>query len=492
MQGMLVFLLGPLLLVWYVLAGAWKLLIWCLRWLLSVKKPADSHGTAQWATVKQLRKAGHYEPNGWLVGFQPIHAWLPNVGRKIYTLVNASVICIAPKGQGKTQSLIAAIRDCADRGLGRQPDLLVFDPANDIEPQTREFCAARGYRVVILDLREPSRGHRYNVLSFLQKQSISFEADIDQIAQLIMPDDAGKNEPHFQEVGRLLLAGAVMHVLQTGGLTLYDVVRALTVDSEARELLFAQMKASPHPRIRQSVNAFLAAGERERGSFMTTMSRKLNVWLRRSFQEMTAPDGIDWKWEEVFAAPEPVITYIITGLQPEEGAFARLVFGNAINTRRRMFNNMRNGATFPKEFGILADEMQLMGHCNAIVDANNELRKARTYTFTTFLSWSLLFQTYPQAKTLIANSNLMVFGGSNDMEAYAESSSIMGDITVLSESRSENERGESASKSEQGRRLAKADEIRRLKFGEVLYLSGRLDCKLKTGWQIKNGVLRYR
>lgn len=480
----------------FPLVASWVALWWvvgCIWWLVCLpfggKKLADSHGTAQWATWKQLRKAGHFKRQGWLVGFKPYHRLLKNFGIKVYTQPQASIICIAPKGQGKTLSLIAAIRDCAQRGVSMQPDLLVFDPANDIEPATREYCVERGYKVIILDLREPARGHRYNVLSILQQHNVSFDADVDQITSLIMPDDAGKGEPHFQEVGRMLLAGSIMHVLQAGGMTLYDVVQALTVDAAARDKLFDAMKVNANPRVRQAVNSFLAAGERERGSFMTTMSRKLQVWLRRSFMEMTAPNGIDWQWEGVFVAPEPVITYVITGLQPEEGAFARLVFGNAINTRRRMFNQMRHGQNFPKEFGLLADEMQVMGHCNAIVDANNELRKARTSTFTTFLSWSLLFQMYPQAKTLIANSNLVVFGGSNDMEAYSESSSIIGDYTVESSSRSENDRGESESRSEQGRRLAKADELRRLKFGELLYLSGRLDSRLNTAWKIgKNGV----
>ena len=146
-------LLFPLVVLWMAVWWTLGTLWWLLGLPLRGNKAADSHGTAQWATWKELRKAGHFERNGWLVGFLPYHKWLPSLGRKVYTTPQASVICIAPKGQGKTQSLISAIRDFAQRPAGRQPDLLVSDPANDIEPATREYCAERGYKVIILDVR---------------------------------------------------------------------------------------------------------------------------------------------------------------------------------------------------------------------------------------------------------------------------------------------------------------------------------------------------
>lgn len=67
-----------------------------------------------------------------------------------------------------------------------------------------------------------------------------------------------------------------------------------------------------------------------------------------------------------------------------EGAAARLILGNATNTRRYMSNE--DGVRCKRDLRILVDEAVTLGNCQAIVDATNELGKAGVFLMLWFLS----------------------------------------------------------------------------------------------------------
>jgi len=504
---------GPLALVVYVIRFTvtiirvkWKFAKWVYK-LVKGRKELTTHGDANWAAVKELRANGHLDALGWfcasLLRQGRFWRWMPVAWRRmrVFTHRDASLLLIAPKGRGKSQSIIAAIREQASRTV--QPDLVIGDPAGDIEAGTRETLRQAGYSIIRIDLIKPPTGQTYDVLNILRPLSLfDFDRDVDQLCQLILPDDVNTRESHFQEFSRILLAGTITYMLnkRPNETTLYRVVEVLTTDAKERRLMFDDMKKDGSSLVRQAVNAYEEAGDREKGSFSTTMTRKLKVWLRESVKHVTQtskmlPNGdIDrgWTWEDVYESEFPVVVYIKTGLGTDEGAVARLIMGNAVNTRRRMWNHIGNeGKPFPKPLRVIADEARTIGNCNAFMDANNELRKAGVSTLLSYISLRDVRNIFPEADTLIAGSDIVVFGGSNEMAFYEEVSKILGDKTIESGSKSESAHGNSKGASEQAIRLGKSDQLRRLRYEECVVVLDILALRALKPFSRKTNSVEY-
>src|SRR5262249_10646264 len=99
------------------------------KWLGSALKAFSAQEKAResdWATFQILRKQGLLKQGG--VPIAAVKRWWR--WWKIYVHIESSVLFIAPKGQGKSQSFVAMVRDVCERK--KKPDMVIFDPAGDI------------------------------------------------------------------------------------------------------------------------------------------------------------------------------------------------------------------------------------------------------------------------------------------------------------------------------------------------------------------------
>lgn len=457
-----------------------------LQAYLHKRKP--THGDADFAQRKALKGLGHFSPRGWLVGVTD--------SKPLFTLSESCAIGMAPRRTGKSQTAIAQLKEIAARPA--KDDVIVGDAAGDLLVATRSDFERAGYDVRVLNFVDPTQSDTYDPLGVLRPYMVyAFDREIEQLCHLLMPDDPNTREAHFQEFARILLSGTIAFLMQERPeeATLFRAVELLTTDVKARNDMFTDMRRSADPIVRQSVSAFDEAGDKERGSFSTTMTRKLKVWLRRSVKSITQTGEIDdagnlvrgWTWEQVFRGDKPTAVFIRTGLGTDEGSAARLILGNAINTRRYMWNeDLRAPA---RDLRILIDEAVTIGNCQAIVDATNELGKAGVRVMLWFLSMRDVFQTYPNAKTLMNNSDLLVFGGGKEMDYYEDVSRMIGEKTIDNKGRSESSHGASQSSSEQARRVSKADELRRMPFNEMVAVMGSVAVHCRKPFSIgKTGV----
>lgn len=466
------------------------------KWRQKVK---PAHGDADFASDKVLKDGGHFDPEGWLVGVVERPGRILSFRKRrqrVFTARESCAIGMAARRTGKTQTAIAQLIELT--GRRHKPDVLIVDPAGDIHAATKASYEAAGYRFIVINFVDPRGSETYDPYGYLRPHIVNdFDRQVDQLCQLVMPDDTNTREAHFQEFARILLAGTMAYLVKEKpeDATLFRTVELLTTDTKARNAMFSQMRSSPDPIVRQAVNAFEEAGNKEQGSFSTTMTRKLKVWLRQSVKSLTATGEIDangdivrgWTWEGIFSGSEPTVVYIRTGLGTDEGAAARLILGNAINTRRAMFNE---GMTrFSRDLRILVDEAVTIGNCQAIIDATNELGKAGVRVMLWYLSSRDVFQTFTNAKTLINNSDILIFGGGKEMDAYEDFSRMIGEKTIENKGYSQSKQGESQSASEQARRVIKADELRRLPFYEMAAVLGNNSVKCQKPFTIgKDGV----
>lgn len=486
-------ILLPLKLVWWLAQSIWLNMMDVVGFVsfYQKRKPLPTHGNAAFAEEKELKGLGHYRPEGWLVG---VHG-----NKRLFTAAESCAIGMAPRRSGKSQTAIAQLKELAARP--NKADVIVADAAGDLLRETRADYEAAGYQVRVINFIDPAASEIYDPLTFLRPRLIyDFDRQIDQLVQLIMPDDAHTKEAHFQEFARILFAGMLSYLMKEDpdNATLYNAAAYLTTDVNRRNTLFSKMRNSTDPIVQQAVSAFNEAGDKEKGSFSTTMTRKTKVWLRPSVRALTETGEVDalghlergWSWDDVFRGDIPTITYIRTGLGTDEGAAARLILGNAINTRRYMWNE--EGVPGKRDLRILVDEAVTLGNCQAIVDATNELGKAGVFVMMWFLSMRDVFQTYPNAKTLINNCDIFVFGGGKEMDFYEDVSRMIGEKTIENMGFSESDHGESHSRNEQARRVVKADELRRMPFSDMVAVLGSIAVKAQKPFRItKDGRMEH-
>jgi type IV secretory pathway TraG/TraD family ATPase VirD4 len=125
---------------------------------------------------------------------------------------------------------------------------------------------------------------------------------------------------------------------------------------------------------------------------------------------------------------------------------------------------------------LIVDEARAMGYCNAVMDANNELRSARVSTLLCFLSMSDIERTYGQdAENLMSQSVNVVFGGSNDMAYYKYMSERLGPRTEYSEGESEQEGRTGRSRHEISVPLMRPDQLGRLPYEKCVVTVGGMN-----------------
>lgn len=468
-------IIAPAFLAYKVLEVAAPLLMNAMK-----RKPKSVHGDAAFMSERELRKFS--KPEGLFPG-------VTGRGRRVRLGNEASVLMFGMRGAGKTQTANANIKGL--RELSVKPDLLIADDHGDIQEACKADLEAMGYRTLTIDLSEPRTSFKINPLGYLRPYSeFEYEREVQRLAMLLMPESGKENDAgeHFLESGRAMLEASIVRGMETPGCSLGEVSQFLLTNKEYRTKAFASMRTHKSVLVQAGVEAFEAAGNRERGSMDTTLSRKLRPWLSASLRHITTGDGLDF--DEMFLDQQPHAVFIRTGGADKEhsGAFIRLVMGIAIFTVKRFWNVTKK--TLPKGLLLIVDEPETVGNCSAFEVALKELRKVGVNLFICFQSLGALKRTYSDPTAILNNCTWVICGGGNDLALYKEASQLAGDRTVMSRTFSKGEH-KSESEHEAGKPLIRPDEIQALAQEEVIVVGPGILAKLKKPFQISKRGLRY-
>lgn len=457
-------------------------------------KDKPTHGDAHYEDDKSLKKAGYFTHKGFL-------ACVTRKGKRVYTHHERTVIVLAPPGIGKSQHFIADIRAKMERPDADLPHIVLGDAADELYANCAGLMAKRGYMVIKIDLVDPDGWSKYDVLSGLDTgvhARYLFGRQLDAIARLLVPDEPNSRQPHFVEFTRLLIKCAItVNVKYEGNNKPIGDIVAELVDEVKREDLFKRSKKYGDDIVTATLNTMAKLADKPEGlSMMTTALRKLEGWTDEACREVTN-FGKDmhgnyvrgWRFEDVLTSKQPVALFLHTGTnETAAGPLARLIYGNAINAVSTMLDT---GRKMERELEVVLDEAGLIGYCNAVSHAYNRLRKAGVRIRACFLGLEEFKAVYPDAKKILAGSDIITFGGSNELELGQYVSALAGEFTVHSRNESESTQGESKGKSEQPRRLVKPDELRRFAYEEVLCLLGNIVVRGQKPWKKTKGGIAY-
>lgn len=492
MNGLVTILLFPFWLIWLVAAWVFSGVFRVVGWF-KTDKVSDTYGDAAWADIKALTP--HFTQNGFYLA-RVKDGW---VWKRIFTKPEANVLLIATRGTGKSLTMGGTIRYAAQ--AKDKPDMIVNDPEGGLERLCREKLEKQGYKVITLNVINPSTGDYYNPFSFLRRDvPYAFDRDCDTFLHALMPNDASTRDDHFQEAARQITLG-IMRTLPPYKQSLYHLAEAMSTNSAALQKEYDKLVAGKgHAIERASANQFTAAGDRERGSFTTTIVRKMMVMLRDSvrtvtnFYQSAGPShNLGWTWETVFDGEQPTAVFIRAGLG-EEAFLARLIFTIAVETRNRMWLQMGDKYTlikqhepkrkvpepkFRRKLYLIVDEGHSLGNCTALVKAVEEQRKMGVNVFACYLSLDIIRQTVSNATTFLSNCNLAVFGGFTEKALADDLSRAFGPKTIKTKH------------GEDGVPLIRPDELMNLDGKKMAIKMDGLNVLAYKNWEIRKGNVKY-
>lgn len=496
------------------------------------------HGTARWATQQEVRRTYHhvpFTPEQWRLeareGKQPTANGKPlpqgiilgSKGRKTtIALVDSDdvhVLMIGASGVGKTAYFLYPNLEYA---CASGMSFLALDTKGDL---ARNYGAiARdiyGYRISVVDLREPTRSDGNNLLTLINRymdkhrdnpRDIGAKAKAEKYAKIlaktiINPEgdntDRGQNA-YFYDSAEGLLASVVLMLSEflppeaAGGCemrhiaSVFKLVQELLMESSSRrggnqfqELM--QLLPADH-KAKWLAGSALMASDQGMNSIMSTVLSKLNAFLDTELEQVICFDGgID---AELFVREKCAIFLIL----PEEDATKNFVASLMIQNLARELFSVANehGGRLPNRAVFFCDELGTMPPFD-ILPLFSAGRSRRLTLVPIIQSLAQLEKNYGKegSEILCDNCQDTIFGGfAPNSQTAAALSDNLGSRTVLSGTVTKGRNDDSQSLQMMERPLMSPDELKSMPKGSFVVMKTgthpmRTKLKLFYDWGIR-------
>lgn len=250
-------------------------------------RPPPLHGRARFATEREIRTNGLRAESGLLIGAKG--------GRYLCFGGTEHVIGYAPTRSGKGVGLVIP-------NLLNWPDSVVcLDVKRENWDRTAGFRAAHGQEIYLFDpFDEEGRTARYNPLSVVRRDSADRYDDLQRIATMLFPAEAG-TDPFWYQSARAAFIAVGGYVAETPGLplTIGEILRQLTVAPDLKThyaKIIGERRGGPNrlsPRCIQALNDFFAASDNTFQSVRKTVTARLELWFNPRVDRATAASSFD-------------------------------------------------------------------------------------------------------------------------------------------------------------------------------------------------------
>ena len=495
------------------------------------------HGTARWATEHEIRRTYRhipFTPDTWRKeaqqGNKPTADGRPLpqgivVGCKGRTSTTAivdtddvHVLMIGASGVGKTAYFLYPNLEYA---CASGMSFLALDTKGDL---ARNYGAiARdiyGYRISVVDLREPTKSDGTNLLSLINRymdqnmdnpDDIGAKAKAEKYAKILAktivnPDGSGTDRgqnAYFYDAAEGLLAAVVLLLAEflppeeTEGIevrhisSVFKLVQELLEDSggHGRKQFHNLMDMlPPDHKAKWLAGSALTATGQSLSSVMSTVLSRLNAFLDSELEQVICFDGgID---AELFAKERSAIFLIL----PEEDTTKNFVASLMIQNLARELFSVANeyGGKLPNRAVFLCDELGTMPPFD-ILPLFSAGRSRRLTLVPIIQSLAQLKKNYGDegAEILQDNCQVTLFGGFAPNSKTAEKLSLnLGNRTVLSGQVSHSTENASEMLQMMQRPLMTADELKSMPKGSFVVMKTgsnpmRTKLKLFFEWGIR-------
>lgn len=440
-----------------ILSGALTLALGVRGARLSKNRAGELHGSARWATKKEIEEAGLFASSGIIAG-----KWLDKQRHSVrYMRHNGGehVLVLAPTGTGKGVGLVLPTL------LTSTTSALVLDPKGENYAMTSGWRKSIGQRVIKLDFSaHPSETAAFNPLSAIRLRTSHEVADAQRIAGVIVNPDgkpAEGNARYFQDTASALLTGAILHVLyrevaKGRCASLSDVLNELSDPTRTHTEVLKDWLTFPHdptlsrgwvqsglPSATHHVVALAARqqlnrDERDRSPILSSAVAPLSLFLDPTLVANTSHS--DFVIEDLMDRDEPMTLYLViptddnNRLRPLVRILLDLMIRRLMPPMKRVGTKLVSG--HKQQLLLMLDEFPQLGKLDVFTESIATMRGWGIRSYIICQDYEQLRDVYGNHETISSNCQLLLAYAPNRFETAQRLSNMLGTVTVVKTARS--------------------------------------------------------
>ena len=185
---------------------------------LKVAEKKSSDGYSRWAKDKEIKESSGVEKIN-PKDKELKHAGIPLINNGKEMWVDDSDyhnLVIGSTGSGKTENLVfPMVNVLAKKG----ESMIITDPKGEIYSKTAKNLEERGYKIIILNFRDPNKGNAWNPLSLPYQYYKEGNYDkatelLDDVALNILYDPSSKSDPFWEKGSADYFSGLALGLFQ--------------------------------------------------------------------------------------------------------------------------------------------------------------------------------------------------------------------------------------------------------------------------------------
>ncbi|MDL2268997.1 type IV secretory system conjugative DNA transfer family protein [Desulfosarcina sp. OttesenSCG-928-A07] len=449
------------------------------------KATKDLHGTAKWATEKEIKAMGYFDGvgvyvGGWWDQKKKIQRYLRHNGPE-------HILCFAPTRSGKGVGLILPTL------LAWEGSSVVLDIKGENYALTSGFLKSQGHVILHFDPSDAGKqSSRFNPLEEIRLGGDRGISDIQQVAAMVLDPEGKGLSDYWEKAAFGFFGGAMLHCLikilyeQKRCANLYDV--SLMLEDPDREggpkELFKEMIMSPHeewlaeifpdmsPEQRQAMHIFcasaasgmLAKADKEMAGVVSTATSNLALYRDPVVAANIAAS--DFRIADLMNQKTPCNLYLVISpsdiarLRPLLRLFASQLLGRL--TEKMEFGEGGTKAIYQHRLLLMFDEFTSLGKLPVVEQAIAYMAGYGVKGYFIVQDTKQLNAVYGQDNALMANCHVRIAFAPNLPETAEYLSKLTGTTTVVQYKKTVSKGGTSLSVQETARPLLTPDECLRL------------------------------
>lgn len=388
-------------------------------WRAREAKRAETYGSARWANIRDLRKAGLLNDAGVVLGRH----------RKRYLRHDGAehVLCFAPTRSGKGVGLVI-------------PTLLTWPGSavvHDIKGENWQLTSGfrSGFGKVLLFDPTNSESAAYNPLMEVRRGTWEVR-DVQNIADILVdPEGSLEKRNHWEKTSHALLVGAILHVLYAeedktlAGVATFlsdpkrPITATLTVMMNTQHL----GDKGPHPVVAQAARELLNKSENERSGVLSTAMSFLGLYRDPVVARVTRKS--EWRITDLVGGQRPVTLYLV--VPPSDISRTKPLVRLILNQiGRRLTEELQEQGKRQKLLFML-DEFPALGRLDFFESALAFMAGYGIKSFLIAQSLNQIEKAYGPNNAILDNCHVRVSFATNDERTAKRVSDALGTATEM-------------------------------------------------------------
>lgn len=395
-------------------------------WRARQARRVTTYGSARWAGVEDMERAGLLRPAGVFLG------WVngPKRGKAPAYLRHDGpehVMAIAPTRSGKGVGLVV-------------PTLLSWPAScvvHDIKGENWTLTAGWRSRFSHCLLFNPTDAcsAAYNPLLEVRRGANEVR-DIQNVADILVdPEGMLERRNHWEKTAHSLLVGTILHVLYAErdktlrGVAAFLSDPARTFETTLRAMMGTRhLDDGPHPVVASAAREVLNKSDNERSGVLSTAMSFLDLYRDPTVAAVT--DRCDWRIADLIGADAPMSLYLV--VPPSDISRTKPLIRLLLNQiGRRLTESLdgSDGIARLHELLLMLDEFPALGRLDFFESALAYMAAYRLRAYLIAQSLNQVEKAYGPNNAILDNCHVRVMFSSNDERTAKRISDALGTAT---------------------------------------------------------------